>query len=131
VFIKVPVRLETYFVQGSYQKILSQQQNVPVPVYNVFVEKFVDAIRYEIARSSECSYDSLSLADAMTIFMIDSRDKLAEFIQQNQQKATRAQWKVEGDRLHFLRDRRETVEIPNHKMINLSLQYATELNRII
>ena len=77
-------------MQGSYQKILSQQQNVPVPVYNVFVEKFVDAIRYEIARSSECSYDSLSLADAMTIFMIDSRDKLAEFIQQNQQKATRA-----------------------------------------
>lgn len=30
IHIKVPVSLETYFVQGSYQKILTQQHNLPV-----------------------------------------------------------------------------------------------------
>ena len=30
VFIKVPVSLELYFVEGSYQKILNQKQNIPL-----------------------------------------------------------------------------------------------------
>ena len=80
IYIKVPVSLETYFVQGSYQKILQQQQNVPQVAYYFFIEKFVDAIRYEIARSAERSYDSLSLADMQKMFMIESRDELTAFI---------------------------------------------------
>ena len=70
IYVKVPVSLETYFVQGSYQKILTQKQNVPQVEYNFFIDKFVDAIRYEIARSAECSYDSLSLKDMLSMFMI-------------------------------------------------------------
>ena len=85
IHIKVPVSLETYFVQGSYQKILSQQQNVPLASYQFFIDKFVDAIRYQIARSSERSYDSLKLTDMQKMFMIDDKAKLMEFIKQNQQ----------------------------------------------
>lgn len=122
--------LETYFVQGSYQKILTQQQNVPLVAYNFFIEKFVDAIRYEIARSAECAYDSLSLQDMLRMFMITNQQELTAFIQQNQ-KDSQVQWIVKGDRLHFAREKKEMAEIPNHKMINLTLSYATELNRII
>ena len=71
IYIKVPVSLETYFVQGRYQKILQQQDNVPQVAYYFFIGKFVDAIRYEIARSAERSYDSLSLRDMQKMFMID------------------------------------------------------------
>jgi 26S proteasome regulatory subunit N12 len=84
----VPVSLETYFVQGSYQKILQQQQNVPQVAYYFFIEKFVDAIRYEIARSAERSYESLRLVDMQKMFMIDSRDQLMAFIGYNQQQAS-------------------------------------------
>lgn len=48
--------------------------------YNFFVNKFVDAIRYEIARSSEKAYDSLKISDMQKIFMIDSRHDLEAFI---------------------------------------------------
>lgn len=41
------------------------------------------------------------------------------------------QWVILGDRLYFVREKREVSEIPNVKMINLTLNYATELNRII
>ena len=34
---------------------------MPLDVYNIFVNKFVDAIRYEIARSSEKAYESLKI----------------------------------------------------------------------
>jgi 26S proteasome regulatory subunit N12 len=121
--------LETYFVQGSYQKILSQQQNVPLAAYNFFIEKFVDAIRYEIARSAECSYESIALNDMQKMFMIQDRNQLLNFIATNQKGSTG--WVVRGERLHFVREKKEMAEIPNLKMVNLSLSYATELNRII
>lgn len=138
IYIKVPVSLENYFVQGSYQNILRQQQNVPLPAYYFFIEKFVDAIRYEIARSAEQSYDSLKLSDMQKMFMIETREQLMAFISQNQQKAQsesaakdRVNWEVRNDRLFFLRAKKEVEEIPSLQMINLSLDYATELNRII
>ena len=85
IYIQVPVSLETYFVQGSYQKILREQQNVPRKEYYFFIEKFVDAIRYEIARSAERSYESLRLGDVEKLLMIDSRDQLMTFIKSQQQ----------------------------------------------
>jgi len=46
---------------------------VPLQAYNFFIDKFVDAIRIEIARSAERSYDSLALADMQKMFMIEDR----------------------------------------------------------
>jgi len=43
----------------------------------------------------------------------------------------RIQWQVRGDRLHFLKEKREMTEIPSSKMINVMLDYATEFSRII
>ena len=45
---------------------------MPRREYNFFIEKFVDAIRYEIARSAEVSYQSIRLSDMQKMFMIDS-----------------------------------------------------------
>lgn len=72
VYIRVPVSLEQHFVEGSYQKILNQQQQVPINEYHFFINKFVDAIRFEIARSAEKAYESLSLQDAQRMFMLNS-----------------------------------------------------------
>ena len=136
IHIKVPVSLETYFVQGSYQKILTQQHNLPVAQYKFFIDKFVDAIRYQIARSAERSYDSLKLVDMQKMFMIDDKAELMEFIKQNQQmdkeqKNDGTVWEIRGERLFFLKEKTELSDIPSIKMINTSLEYATELNRII
>ena len=75
------------------------------------------------------------------MFMIDDEAKLMAFIVQNQQESASSQqtssnreritWEVRGDRLHFVKARKEVNEIPSFDMINLSLDYATELNRII
>ena len=73
--------------------------------------------------------------------MINDDAELMTFIGQNQQESASAQqtssnreritWEVRGDRLHFVKARKEVSEIPSYDMINLSLDYATELNRII
>ena len=81
VFIKVPMSLEQYFVEGSYNKILSSKQNVPLKAYQFFIDKFVDAIRYEVARSAERAYESLSTKDMSTMFMLKSQEELNLFIE--------------------------------------------------
>jgi 26S proteasome regulatory subunit N12 len=73
-------------VEGSYNKILSSKQNIPHPAYQFFIDKFVDAIRYEVARSAERAYESLALKDMTGMFMIKSQNELNLFIDQNNMK---------------------------------------------
>ena len=101
---------------------------MPLAAYQFFIDKFVDAIRYEIARSAERSYESLALGDMQKMFMIEKREDLMAFIAGN--KGT-IEWQVRGDRLHFLKERKEVTEIPSLRMMVTTLDYATELNRII
>ena len=80
VYIKVPISLESHFVEGSYNKILISKQNVPMKAYQFFIDKFVDAIRYEVARSAERAYESLGIKDMGNMFMIKNNDELMLFI---------------------------------------------------
>ena len=41
------------------------------------------------------------------------------------------EWQVANGRVFFNVEKKDQKEIPATKMINLSLEYATELNRII
>ena len=79
IYINVPVSFEQYFVDGNYAKVLSTK-NVPLDVYNFFIEKFIDTVRTEISRSVEVSYKKLSIKDAWEVFMLDDVDKLKEFV---------------------------------------------------
>ena len=38
---------------------------------------------------------------------------------------------MKGDRVHFIKEKKEMNEIPSLRMINTALDYATELNRIV
>jgi CSN8/PSMD8/EIF3K family len=103
---------------------------MPLLAYHFFIDKFADAIRFEIARSAERAYESLKLADTAKMFMIADQRQLMDFIASNNLKDGIG-WEMRGDRLHFVRERKEIESIPATKMINLALEYATELNRII
>ena len=48
-----------------------------------------------------------------------------------EQKPDKTVWEIRGDRLHFLKEKKEGTDIPSIRMITTSLEYATELNRII
>ena len=117
-------------MEGSYNKILSSKHNVPHPAYQFFIDKFVDAIRYEVARSAERAYESIAIKDMASKFMITNQDELNLFILQNNMKDG-VEWHVRDSRVYFKVEKKDKKEIPSTKMINLSLEYATELNRII
>lgn len=103
---------------------------MPLEAYNFFINKFVDAIRHEIARSAEKAYESLRFSDMQKILMIECPEEMKRFISANT-GVEGINWNISGDRIFFSKLRQEIEEIPSFKMINLSLGYATELNRIV
>jgi hypothetical protein len=64
------------------------------------------------------------------MFMIESVKELEQFVLQNNLKEG-IEWQVRGDRVWFSKQLEAQKEIPSSKIINLALEYATELNRII
>jgi len=64
------------------------------------------------------------------MFMIDNREVLMQFITANNNKDGIV-WEIKGDRVHFIREKKDAAEIPSLRMVNTALDYATELNRII
>ena len=55
VYIKVPISLEQYFVEGSYNKILSQKQNVPLEAYQFFIDKRLTSNIFFRTSDGQCS----------------------------------------------------------------------------
>ena len=52
-YIKHPVSLEQYIMEGSYNKVLSLKGNVPAESYNFFFDILLNTVRDEIASCLE------------------------------------------------------------------------------
>lgn len=72
------------------------------------------------------------MQDMQKMFMITNAAEMTNFIQQNNM-SDGVIWRQDAasKRVYFEAEKSERLEIPNAKMINLSLEYASELNRII
>ena len=53
IYIKHPVSLEQYIMEGSYNKVLSLKGNVPAESYNYFFDILLNTVREEIASCLE------------------------------------------------------------------------------
>jgi 26S proteasome regulatory subunit N12 len=46
IYIKHPVSLEQYLMEGSYNKVFLSKGNVPAPSYNYFIDILLRTIRF-------------------------------------------------------------------------------------
>ena len=53
IYIKHPVSLEQYIMEGSYNKVLLAKGNVPAESYNFFIDILMNTVRNEIASCLE------------------------------------------------------------------------------
>ena len=84
---------------------------MPLLAYHFFIDKFEDTIRKAFARSAERAYESLRLVDAQKMFMIQDQKDLLAFIAKNNMEESIG-WEVRGDRLFFVKERKEIDSIP-------------------
>ena len=67
VYIKHPVSLEQYLMEGSYNKVFLAKGNIPAESYTFFIDILLDTIRDEIAGCIEKAYEKILFAEATRI----------------------------------------------------------------
>lgn len=127
-FIRFPIKLEQYLMEGSYQKVLSSVGDVPAPSYNLFVNLLSGTVRDSIAESSEAASESLPIAEALRMLRLTSADELREWA-----KSRGREWDIDAKSgIVRLREEHKTdIEVPSQKLIIETLSYAKELERIV
>ncbi|KAL6349552.1 hypothetical protein AAG906_034209 [Vitis piasezkii] len=126
--IKHAVELEQSFMEGAYNRVLSARQTVPHETYVYFMDLLAKTVRDEIAGCSEKAYDYLSINDARHMLLFSSDQELFEYI-----KEEHPEWEIKNGHVFFQRAKESAPckEIPSLQLINQTLSYARELERII
>jgi len=152
-YIKQPIQLERYLMEGNYAKVLEAQKDVPKMYYAYFMERLIDMVRLKIGASLERSYEHLPAQQAAVMLILADVPALQEFaMKENERKAreenddtmgdftpslTRraptglVRWEVKDGRLYFTRSAEKQLEIPALDLMVNTIGYATDLERIV
>lgn len=128
IYIKHPVSLEQWLMEGCYNKVFLSKDNVPAESYAYFVDILLNTVREEIANCLERAYDNISLPEAVRILFFNNVKELSAF-------ATKRTWKLSGNNLSFGEQKSTkpsfTQEIPSQQLARRALEYAKELEMIV
>eukprot|EP01133_Synstelium_polycarpum_P010887 gene10887-12687_t len=121
-FIKYPLLVEKSITEGSYQRVLASRSQVPSEHYLVFIDVLSVAMKEDIANCSEKSFKYLTLTEAQKLLQFTPA-QLTEYAQKRG-------WKISGDKVLFDSGPANT-DIPSLQLINQTIHYAKELERIV
>ncbi|GAB4834604.1 26S proteasome non-ATPase regulatory subunit 8 A [Ancistrocladus abbreviatus] len=126
--IKHAVELEKSFMEGAYNCVLSARQTVPHDTYVYFMDLLAKTVRDEIAGCSEKAYDYLSINDARHMLLFSSDKELVEYIREEH-----PEWEIKDGCVIFHKAKESAAckEIPSLQLIDQTLSYAKELERIV
>lgn len=82
VYLRYPVYLERWLMEGSYHKVwksITDPSLVPAPEFGILAESLRYTVRDEIARSAESAYESLPIANARHLLYLQSDDELIAY----------------------------------------------------
>ena len=133
-YVRISRDLETCIMEGNYKQIFSIKSTVKnLPHYNFYLEKFDDAIKFQIARSAEKSYESLNVVDAVNLLMLSNAQELNAFIKNETEtlEAREIDWKIVNERVNFNPINKEKLSIPSNRIIEDTVAMGIEIEKII
>ncbi|RXK36725.1 26S proteasome regulatory subunit N12 [Tremella mesenterica] len=80
-FVKLPVDLERWLMEGAYNKVYRARERVPREEFAFLLERLMGTVRAQIAATIEASYPSLPLDSATSLLFYKPQEKsqLANF----------------------------------------------------
>ena len=129
-YIRCPVRLEQFIMEGSYNKVLMMKDNVPAESYAFFIDMLLRTIRDEIASCVEKAYESVSVKECAKMLQLEPK-AAAKFI------AARKGWSVGKDQVIRFEDvegaenHKINEEVPTEELAKMAITYAREMEQIV
>lgn len=125
-YIRHPLALEQYLMEGRYNKIFQAKGNAPADSYAFFTDILLQTVRDEIGACLESSYERISLQEAAKRLNLKSKDEVAQF-------GEKKGWKQNADgSYHFISELAKPKEpIPSRELAEQAIFYARELEMIV
>ncbi|KAA8909796.1 SAC3/GANP/Nin1/mts3/eIF-3 p25 family-domain-containing protein [Sphaerosporella brunnea] len=125
-FVRYPVMLEQWLMEGSYDKVwqATKSSQVPSEEYAKFSQVLVGTIRHEIASCSEKAYASLPVSNAKQLLFLESEGAVVQFAQERE-------WEVRDGRIYFPVEEGEKEALSSNRIIENTIGYAQELETIV
>ncbi|CAD6572918.1 MAG: hypothetical protein TREMPRED_000689 [Tremellales sp. Tagirdzhanova-0007] len=81
VFVRLPVDLERWLMEGAYNKVYRARERVPREEFGFLLERLMGTVRAQIAATIEASYPTLALQSAANLLFFKSGEnaQLVEF----------------------------------------------------
>uniref|UniRef100_A0A914H2W4 CSN8/PSMD8/EIF3K domain-containing protein n=1 Tax=Globodera rostochiensis TaxID=31243 RepID=A0A914H2W4_GLORO len=76
-YLDVPIKLERYLSDGSYNKMFLTEKNLPTKYYIPFINILKQAVQNEISLGLETAYRSIPIADAAKQLIMSNAEVLA------------------------------------------------------
>ncbi|GFS25548.1 26S proteasome non-ATPase regulatory subunit 8 [Elysia marginata] len=126
IYIKHPVSMEQYLMEGSYNKVFLARGNVPADNYNFFIDILLNTIRDEIAGCIEKAYHRIGLSEAARMLFFESQKPMREY-------AAQRKWNLNKDNFfYFVQDAKDhDLAIPAKLLAEQTIEYARELEMIV
>ncbi|RVD89351.1 uncharacterized protein DFL_000364 [Arthrobotrys flagrans] len=139
-FVRYPVTLERWLMEGSYDKVweATRKGKTPAEEFDVFTKILVQTLRSEIATSAQRAYPSLPISNAKNLLFLDTEKEVLQF-------ARERDWDIRDGRIYFPPDEEyDVADIPDtasvaaaksaiHSgtIIENTIGYANELEQIV
>eukprot|EP00808_Paulinella_micropora_P027213 g6071.t1 len=123
-YIQYPVELEQRLMEGNYNKVLRARKMLPMPEYAFFTDMLAKTVREKISECCEKAYETIPLSDAKQMLLLEDSEGLNEYI------SSRG-WTSAGGNIVFKSGRGADAELAPRRLVQQTLGYATELERIV
>jgi len=123
IYIKHPIQIEQYLMEGNYNKLFLAQSNIPSESYGYFIEILLQTIRDEIASCLEKAYATMDIDEACRLLHLKNVKELQNYSKQRS-------WVIDARQIRFPRE--EVIDtIPSKPVTTMMLGYACDLEMII
>lgn len=136
-YLKFVISIEQSLTLGNYKEVLNCKNKAPHEFFSVWLERILETIRTEIARSAEKAYSSVKKKDAIELFHLNAEGSetkaLTNFFKKQEKSGLEngVVWRIENDSLYFDSVGKKGQHINAEELMCNTLQYAHELERII
>lgn len=135
-YLQFPISLEKNLMEGNYIKIwklLGDERNLPCKEYKLFIATLINALRFEIAKSLDKTYDSIPISNCKNLlfFPQEMAESTVEDILKNELNVTNCTFS--NGRVVFNNDDLNSVSDTASKsgIIENLLNYAEQMESIV
>lgn len=122
------MKLEQHLVVGSYDEVLTAAAQPPTPIYSFFLNSLLETVRLTIGECLGAAYTSIPIASAIRMLKFTSPQEMEVFMADHYPS-----WRIVNNTIYFESEVKtgKAAEIPSLRLIEQTLSYATELERIV